>query len=228
MAERRGFDNLAMQLPSAAAQLSDAPQASSAGKGVQPLNDQGRYFQALQTLQNVPPDTLLRPFLDASCANTPGSARPEAETPGDAEPNPLWGYTSPADVLLDRVQLGLSMALPVSAESVRDFCSKLVQTGLLPRMPSSGKEIGQRLRIGLFPVPLSLGGTAPVGGQLILGRTKDGHLTITSASHLLPEVMRGLRTQLVDPGPLATDGDDNLVWSYTNRPNSPPTPTAYG
>jgi hypothetical protein len=80
----------------------------------------------------------------------------------------------------------------------------LVELGLLTTYPQPGKEFDSELTMGPFVVALPDGGAAAVRGVLVLGVDK-------SRSTLLPNLMRGLRSQLQNPGPLALDGDDNLV-----------------
>lgn len=121
-----------------------------------------------------------------------------------------------ADVLLDRVQLGLDIALPVSAtagEAAR-FCKALARAGFLARVPSPGSILGERLAVGPVAVKLPDGGTATIGGRIDLVASKAGTLHVRRTSTLLPDPMRALRSMLSSPLPLALGGEDNLAAPY--------------
>jgi hypothetical protein len=131
-----------------------------------------------------------------------------------------------ADVLLDRVQLGLDVALPVAATPLAagEFCKALVRAGFLARAPrararrvgaaQAGAGLEMKLPIGPVSVDLPGGGSASLGGRLDLVASDAGGLHVRWTSHLLLSPMRALRS--VHPSPLAAapGGEDNLAAAY--------------
>ena len=135
------------------------------------------------------------------------AAQPQAE--GSARP-------PHADLLLDRIQLGVELVLPVEAGAgAARFCAAIVRSGLLARTPSAcALRQGSRQAIGPRPVPLDGGGVADLGGRLNLAVSGGGQLVVRASSHLLPDVMRALRSRLVAPLDPAPGGADNLAVPY--------------
>lgn len=124
-------------------------------------------------------------------------------------------WTSTADALLDRVQLGVELTFPINArQNVARFCTALARSGLLTRRPPVGAALPRRLSIGPKPIHLPTGGVATLGGRLDLVATEGGLLQVRRTSHLLPDAMRALRSQIEAPSALGTGGADNLAMSY--------------
>jgi hypothetical protein len=118
----------------------------------------------------------------------------------------------PPDMLIDRCQLGLlvtGMRLAVGGRS--RFIKKLVACGLLKPVADVGRVVGKRNPMGPFAVALPRNGKALVTGQLVFTEDREGGLTVAASSFVWPNLMRALRTQVPDPGPLATNGEDNLI-----------------
>ncbi len=136
--------------------------------------------------------------------------------PPSPEPHPLFAYPAVADVLLDRVQLGFEMRLPsVPVGRVDAVAVALTRVGLLVRAPAPGSALAGPLPLGVLTVPLAEGGTGSVvGGQVLLAVPAGGGLVLTARSHLILNPMRDLRSQLIDPGDRAADGNDNVVWGH--------------
>ena len=129
--------------------------------------------------------------------------------------NSMLAYHAPADVLLDKVQLGFDLLLPtVRAAAADNFGARLFRTGVLSAPPRRGTTLRRPLSLGPFSVPLTEGGMGQVRGQIALAMGAGDHLVITRRSYLAINAMRDLRTQLIDPGDKASNGDDNLVWPH--------------
>ena len=119
-----------------------------------------------------------------------------------------------AEVLLDRVQLGIEVVLPtVAATNARRFCRRLVSRRVLDSQLPEGSLLGVPLPVSLSGLPLAEGGQGRITGELRLANRR-GSLAIKRSSRLILNPLRDLRTQLEDPGPLATGGNDNLVWEF--------------
>lgn len=128
--------------------------------------------------------------------------------------HPLVAHEAVATVLLDRVQLGFELPLPtVCTRDARRFCNRLASLGVLSGRAPSGSVLGRPLPIGFSGVPLDQGGRGQVGGRLALA-CPAGTLVATSRSWLVLNPLRDLRTQLFQPGQVATDGNDNVVWEF--------------
>jgi hypothetical protein len=132
--------------------------------------------------------------------------------------SPSCRYANPADVLLDRIQLGIDVILPVPAISaVRGFCAALVRQGILAKPPGLGAELGRDLRLAPYVIPLSFGGSAKLGGRLVLTATAAGFLAVKGTSQLLPDLMRALRSQVPAPLSASRTGADNLAEEYSDH-----------
>ncbi len=118
---------------------------------------------------------------------------------------------SAADVLLDRVQLGLELLLPVPVRSAPKFCGSLARAGFLARAPRAGAILGRELAIGPAAIVLPDGATAILDGRLELVASKNGMLQIRRTSTLLPGLMRALRTVRSSPPAAGPGGQDNIA-----------------
>ncbi len=121
-----------------------------------------------------------------------------------------------ADVLLDRVQLGLDVALHTKATpaAAAKFCKALVRAGFLARGPQAGAALDERLQVGPARVRLPGGASVSLAGQLALVSDRAGQLRVRRSSHLLPDPMRALRSMLSNPLPRGPGGADNLAAAY--------------
>jgi hypothetical protein len=135
-----------------------------------------------------------------------------SDTANDSPPNPLLAYAGPADVLFDRVQLGISMGLPMlMPANLRAFCSLLRRVGVIDRARRGDENLRGYLPVN-FAVPgLAKDGQMTILGQLALREAEDGSLLIAGQSYLLPDLLRALRSQLDYPGEPATGGATNVV-----------------
>jgi len=136
--------------------------------------------------------------------------------PSSPQPHPLLAYPAVADVLLDRVQLGFEMRLPsVPAGRADAVAAALACCGVLTRAPAPNSALAGPLPVGALSVSLVEGGTGGVdGGHILLAAPAGGGLVLTARSHLILNPMRDLRSQLIDPGERAADGNDNVVWGH--------------
>jgi hypothetical protein len=135
--------------------------------------------------------------------------------PASPPAHPLLAYEAVADVLLDKVQLGFDLLLPtVAVGDAYAFCADLARRGVLARRPARGAALRGALTVAKYPVPLAQDGLGHIEGQLALSASAAGHLVITRRSRLVINPLRDLRSQLIEPGAKATDGNDNLVWEY--------------
>ncbi len=141
---------------------------------------------------------------------------------GDAGADPAMDVaaSSPAgqaaDVLLDRVQLGLDVALHTKATpaAAAKFCKALVRAGLLAREPQTGAALDEKLQVGPARVRLPDGASVSLAGQLALVSDRAGQLRVSRSSHLLPDPMRALRSLLPSPLAVGAGGEDNLAAAY--------------
>jgi len=121
-----------------------------------------------------------------------------------------------ADVLLDRVQLGLDILLPARAteREAAKFCGALARAGFLTRVPRAGAALDKKLTIGPAPVHLPGGASVSLTGQLNLVSNDAGRLQVRRTSTLLPDPMRALRSTLSSPLAVGPGGEDNLAKEY--------------
>ena len=121
-----------------------------------------------------------------------------------------------ADVLLDRIQLGLDILLPANATAreADKFCKALARTGFLAKAPRAGAALDNKLAIGAAPVRLPGGASVSLAGQLTLTANKAGKLQVRRTSTLLPDPMRALRSLLFSPLAAGPNGQDNLAAAY--------------
>ncbi|PWC29026.1 hypothetical protein [Teichococcus aestuarii] len=135
--------------------------------------------------------------------------------------DPLLSCAPQADVLIDRIQFGLDVALPhLLVDEAEGFCARLYQAGIIKAAPKPGQCLKNKLAV-LFVVPdLPEGGEMTITGEIFLSADDAGRLRITNRSRLRPGLLRALRSQLEDPGEPATGGATNLVgahgddWTY--------------
>ena len=121
-----------------------------------------------------------------------------------------------ADVLLDRIQLGLDILLPANATAreADKFCKALARAGFLAKAPRAGAALDNKLAIGAAPVRLPGGASVSLAGQLTLTANKAGKLQVRRTSTLLPDPMRALRSLLSSPLAAGPNGQDNLAEAY--------------
>ena len=113
-----------------------------------------------------------------------------------------------ADALLDRVQLGLCVPLQFGpVEGAYALRMRFHRLGLLPNPPRRGR-LGPIVFRG--PLEIGQGPAVEVSGRLCVSHS-GGAATIAGKSHIVLNLMRGLRAVVADPCPRASDGDDNLI-----------------
>ena len=128
--------------------------------------------------------------------------------------HPLTAHNAAAEVLLDKVQLGIEVLLPtVSVSDARRFCDRLASLGVLSGRLPPDSVLGVPLSVGASGIPLDESGQGRFLGELRLADS-NGSLAINRSSRLILNPLRDLRTQLVDPGQVASYGNDNVVWEF--------------
>jgi hypothetical protein len=131
-----------------------------------------------------------------------------------SSPGPLLSFPPEADVLVDRIQFGIDILMPMPASEGERFCSRLYQLGILPKMPRPGQWQRDSLPVLFVVDDLPDEGTMAMKGDLVLRPEQNERLRVTNRSQLRPGLLRALRSQLREPGEAATGGATNLVGAH--------------
>jgi hypothetical protein len=115
-----------------------------------------------------------------------------------------------ADVLIDRVQLGLEVLFPLPAKDYTVALASMLQGARKSVHRSSSAFLKGGANLNNFTLEVERIGGVSMQGKIRLV-SASSQLAISSSSHIIINLLRTVRPILVEPMPLALDGASNLI-----------------